>query len=402
MAFNLFPYSNFHKLNLDWVIKTVKEAAATLEQAASTVSQYNQRLSALEASVGVLDSALSSLQNTVQAQGQAIADLPQIRTQVNNALTMAANATQAAEDADETASTALTQSQALQTSKMNRVSPEGVSPLRINDPDPTGQAELYLKAGDDLSNDYHLNAITSLGNGVMGVYSAYRDGNTTYAGETIIRGVSDPVLSKDAAPKSYVDTKMPKTNPIGTGTLIMNATTMDDGLVLQDTVMTGVKFKASSGGLSLVSMLAGSEQPSQRVKISGVENPTANNDAATKEYVDNSAALTRTTIATQAAWDAIAPNNAISDLPANSMIFLNSSTVHPVDAPGSLTNAAMYGTIITLGIGGALSVRSPQIIIRQTGQVYVRVYTGASWAQWYKFDGTADPTPSSLAMSPEG
>lgn len=393
MAFNLFPYSNFHKLNLDWVIKTVKEAAATLEQAASTVSQYNQRLSALEASVGVLDSALASLQNTVQAQGQAIADLPQIRTQVNNALTMAANAAQAAEDADETASTALTQSQALQTSKMNRVSPEGVSPMTITDPDSDGESILTLRAGD-LSGDYHLTSIGALGNGVMCVSSNYRDGNTLYAGDTIIRGVSDPVLSKDAAPKSYVDTKMPKTNPIGSGTLIMNAATMDDGLVLQDTVLTGVKFKASLGGLSLVSMSAGSEQPSQRVQISGVANPTANNDAANKAYVDAHVALTRTLIQSQTTWAAVAPNNALADLPANSVMFLNSSAILPADAPGSAMNTAIYGVVITLGTEDGIVARSPQIIIRQNGQVFMRVYTGSEWLQWYRFNGTADPTPS--------
>jgi uncharacterized coiled-coil protein SlyX len=231
MAFNLFPYSNFHKLNLDWVIKTVKEAKEAMDLAVQTVTGYESRLQDLETatttlrnSLGLLQGVVSahtmrldqaqndiqnhtqrinSLDSTIQAQGQEISDLPQIRTQVNNALTMADNAVQAAdnavqvaEDADETASTALTQSQALQTSKM------------------------------------------------------------------------------------------PKTNPIGTGTLIMNATTMDDGLVLQDTVLTGVKFKASLGGLSLVSMSAGSEQPSQKVKIRGVAYPTANSDAATKEYVD--------------------------------------------------------------------------------------------------------------------
>ena len=51
MAFNMFPWSNLHNLNTDWILKTIKELKTAAEQAASTVAGYATRLSALEDSV---------------------------------------------------------------------------------------------------------------------------------------------------------------------------------------------------------------------------------------------------------------------------------------------------------------------------------------------------------------
>lgn len=48
MAFNLFPYTNLHNLNLDWILATLKAMVATIEQAQSTISSYESRLEAAE------------------------------------------------------------------------------------------------------------------------------------------------------------------------------------------------------------------------------------------------------------------------------------------------------------------------------------------------------------------
>lgn len=48
MPFNMFPYSNLHNLNLDWVLTTLKAMVATIEQAQSTISSYESRLEAAE------------------------------------------------------------------------------------------------------------------------------------------------------------------------------------------------------------------------------------------------------------------------------------------------------------------------------------------------------------------
>lgn len=57
MAFNLFPYTNLHNLNLDWIINTVKAMAAAVEAAASTVETYAARLTQVETNVQVITPA---------------------------------------------------------------------------------------------------------------------------------------------------------------------------------------------------------------------------------------------------------------------------------------------------------------------------------------------------------
>ena len=51
MAFNMFPFTNLHNLNTDWILKTIKDLKAATELAASTVAGYAARLTGLEDSV---------------------------------------------------------------------------------------------------------------------------------------------------------------------------------------------------------------------------------------------------------------------------------------------------------------------------------------------------------------
>ena len=71
MAFNLFPYSNFHKLNTDWILKKLQEMIATITQksedvdaAVETVSGYELRLENVEAGVHDLDVSRVSYRHT--------------------------------------------------------------------------------------------------------------------------------------------------------------------------------------------------------------------------------------------------------------------------------------------------------------------------------------------------
>ena len=64
MAFNLFPYSNFHRLNADWLLKKMKEMVALItdkaeevDAAADTVQGYELRLENVEAGVHDLDTS---------------------------------------------------------------------------------------------------------------------------------------------------------------------------------------------------------------------------------------------------------------------------------------------------------------------------------------------------------
>lgn len=57
MPFNMFPYSNLHNLNLDWILNTVKTMAAAVEAAATTVETYAARLSQVETDVQAITPA---------------------------------------------------------------------------------------------------------------------------------------------------------------------------------------------------------------------------------------------------------------------------------------------------------------------------------------------------------
>lgn len=51
MPFNLFPYTNLHNLNLDWILTKVKEAVTTIERIARNLESWAARLQAVENTV---------------------------------------------------------------------------------------------------------------------------------------------------------------------------------------------------------------------------------------------------------------------------------------------------------------------------------------------------------------
>ena len=55
MAFNMFPWTNLHNLNTDWILKTIKELKTAAEQAASTVAGYASRLQQAEQDIDALE-----------------------------------------------------------------------------------------------------------------------------------------------------------------------------------------------------------------------------------------------------------------------------------------------------------------------------------------------------------
>ena len=57
MPFNMFPYTNLHNLNLDWVLNIVKTMAAAVEAAAGTVESYAARLTQVETNVQTITPA---------------------------------------------------------------------------------------------------------------------------------------------------------------------------------------------------------------------------------------------------------------------------------------------------------------------------------------------------------
>lgn len=55
MAFNQFPYTNFHELNADWILNKMKQSLAALEEALEGVSSYESRLERAEQDIDALE-----------------------------------------------------------------------------------------------------------------------------------------------------------------------------------------------------------------------------------------------------------------------------------------------------------------------------------------------------------
>lgn len=75
MAYNIFerwPFTSFQNLNLDWLLKTTKEAAEKATEAATTVAQYNTRLAGVENDNIRQDRDIMNIQNVDNQQNQRI------------------------------------------------------------------------------------------------------------------------------------------------------------------------------------------------------------------------------------------------------------------------------------------------------------------------------------------
>ena len=90
MAFEVFPYSNLHDLNLDWILKQVKtiseyqgsfdqQIAALSQQIVTIQSQINAEMqrfqNAVNASINAQTQTLASFQDELDVHTAAIAEL---------------------------------------------------------------------------------------------------------------------------------------------------------------------------------------------------------------------------------------------------------------------------------------------------------------------------------------
>lgn len=74
MPFNMFPFSNLHNLNMDWVLKKVKEALhltqeaqEAAEEAAATVETYGTRLETAEGDIDALELRMGTAEDDIDA-----------------------------------------------------------------------------------------------------------------------------------------------------------------------------------------------------------------------------------------------------------------------------------------------------------------------------------------------
>ena len=101
---NLFPYSDLHSLNLDWILSKMKETAA---QAAKAIADSANALAQVIEAKTAAQNAQTAAQNAQTAANNA-------QTAANNAADSAENAVSVAQDAKNTAQTAQSAAQTAQ------------------------------------------------------------------------------------------------------------------------------------------------------------------------------------------------------------------------------------------------------------------------------------------------
>ena len=106
---NLFPYSDLHSLNLDWILNKMKETAA---QAAKAIADSANALAQVIEAKTAAQNAQTAAQNAQTAAQNA-------QTAANNAATSAENAVGMAQSAKTTAQNAQTAAQNAQTAAQN-------------------------------------------------------------------------------------------------------------------------------------------------------------------------------------------------------------------------------------------------------------------------------------------
>lgn len=101
MAFK-FPFTNYHELNLTWVLEQLKKLFEESEENVETIETYDDRLSTVESEVSTLETTTSQAINTANAAAtNAATALSRANTANQNALTASSQAGAAVTTAQE-------------------------------------------------------------------------------------------------------------------------------------------------------------------------------------------------------------------------------------------------------------------------------------------------------------
>ena len=99
MAFNMFPYSNLHRLNTDWVLEEIRKAQEAVQDAkeevdaaVSIMEGYDEQLAALSQGLSTLSGTVTSLGSTVSTLGTTVAGQGDLITGLAGTVTSQGNA----------------------------------------------------------------------------------------------------------------------------------------------------------------------------------------------------------------------------------------------------------------------------------------------------------------------
>ena len=167
MAINQFPYTDFHELNADWMLQTVKSSATTATSAAASAASA---AAAAEAAQAVAEAAAAEVEGAAEDAAAALTAATQAVTTANSASSAAQAASTVANQADATASAAavdaaaaLTAAQAASAAMNNPLTP---SQLYVNPPSNLAQQMqiaypemIYVGMGQASGGGYIVTAI---------------------------------------------------------------------------------------------------------------------------------------------------------------------------------------------------------------------------------------------------
>ena len=125
MAFK-FPFTNYHELNLTWVLEQLKKLFEESEENVETIETYDNRLSAVETEVTDLESTTTQAINTANAAAtNAATALSRANTANQNALTASSQAGAAVTAAQESQQEAQAATQAAQQAQATAMTFDG-------------------------------------------------------------------------------------------------------------------------------------------------------------------------------------------------------------------------------------------------------------------------------------
>ena len=213
-----------------------------------------------------------------------------------------------------------------------------------------------------------------------------------------ITSLADPTAAQDAATKNYVDTEVAglvDSAPAALDTLNELAAALGDDANFSTTVTNSIATKLPLAGGTMTGAIAMGTN-----KITGVGDPTAAQDAATKNYVDTNTLSSSDIGSTVQAYDA---DTAKTDV-AQSFTAAQRGSITTLTSGATVTPDFAAANNYSLTLDQNLTIANPtNLTAGQSGSIFlVQDGTGsrtAAWGSYWDFAGGTAPTLTTTASA---